>query len=112
MALVLAASLYGLAASGHFPRPDKSSAPALGVGSLPLLGSMALVIAAFASGLIAALHHIPWYTAVIGGGLSVLSAPLVLQWFPDRFVDNRGALFAFTASSAALAMLLMLAVCY
>ena len=47
---------------------------------------------------------IPWYAAVIGGGLAILAAPLVLQQFPDRFVDGRAALLSFAAAGIALAL--------
>jgi MFS family permease len=82
MALVLAASMQGSAASGHFPGRRKAPAAAAGVGAAVLLGSMALVTASLVGGTVAALNFIPWYAAVIGGGLSVLATPLVLQWFP------------------------------
>jgi hypothetical protein len=101
IALILAASLYGLAASGHFPFAAKAIAPAV------LFGSMALVIVALAGGILAALCLVPWYAAIIGGGLSVLAAPLLLQWFSDRFVDGRGALIAFAGAGAGLAILLI-----
>jgi hypothetical protein len=107
MALVLAASMQGLAASGHFPRRRKAPAAAAGVGAAVLLGSMALVTASLVGGTVAAPNFIPWYAAVIGGGLSVLATPLVLQWFPDRFVDGRNALLAFAALSVAPAVLLL-----
>jgi hypothetical protein len=68
---------------------------------------MALVTASLVGGTVAALKFIPWYAAVIGGGLSVLATPLVLQWFPDRFVDGRNALLAFSALSVAPAVLLL-----
>ena len=38
-----------------------------------------------------------------------IGAPLVLQRFPDRFVNGRGALLAFAGTSVVLAMLLFLA---
>jgi hypothetical protein len=107
MALTLAASLQGLAASGHFPRRHRGSAVAFGFGPIILFGSMVLVVVCLVAGIAAAPRLMPWYAAVIGGGLSVLAAPLVLQWFPDRFVDGRGSLVAFAALSAALALVLI-----
>ncbi len=103
MAFVLAASLHGLAASGHFPRGGKASI----METLLLFGTMALVAACAVGGTARALNLIPWYAAVIGGGLSILAAPLVLQWFPDRFVDGSGALAVFAGLSTGLAMLLI-----
>jgi hypothetical protein len=102
-ALVLAAALQGLAASGHFPRAAKATGP----GSVVVLGSLELTVAGFAAGTFAALHVIPWYAVVIGGGLAVLVAPLVLQFFPDRFVDGRGALVVFAAASGVFAIILI-----
>jgi hypothetical protein len=105
VALVLAASLYGLAASGHFPRSAKAPAP--GVGAPVLFGSIVVVLACAVAGITAALTVVPWYVAVIGGGSAILAAPLVLQSFPDRFVDGRGALVAFAAVCAVTALLLI-----
>ena len=102
-ALVLAAALQGLAASGHFPRKSKIS----GVGPAILFGSLLLTAVGFAAGTIAALHLIPWYAVVIGGGLAVLVAPLVLQLFPDRFVDGRGAAVVFAVACILLAIVLI-----
>jgi hypothetical protein len=104
MALVLACALQGLAASGHFPRADQ---PASGVAPLILFGTIALVALSLAAGSMAALRLLPWYAAVISGGLSVLVAPPVLQAFPDRFVDGRGSLLAFAAAGAVFALSLV-----
>ena len=107
VALVLAASLQGLAASGHFPRQAKTSGPDSYVGPAILFGSIALVVVSLGGGIPAAAHLIPWYAAIIGGGSSLLAAPLVLQSFSDRFVDGRSALVVFTAVSLICAMLLI-----
>ena len=106
VALVLAASLYGLAVSGHFPRRQKGTAFASAFGAI-ILGSVALTIAALAGGIMGALHFVPWYAAIIGGGFALLFAPLVLRGFSDRFVDGRTAPLAFAAISAGLALLLI-----
>ena len=104
MALVLASALQGLAASAHFPRADR---PVSGVAPLILFGTIARVVLSLAAGIAAALRLLPWYAAVIGGGLSVLAAPPVLQAFPDRFIDGRGSLLAFAAAGAVLALSLV-----
>jgi hypothetical protein len=101
MALVLGASLQGLAVSGHFPRAGQP--PTSAVASAILFGTIALVAVSLAAGTAAALCLVSWSAAVIGGGLSVLAAPPVLQTFPDRFVDGRGSLLAFAAADAVLA---------
>ncbi len=104
-ALILAAALHGLAASGHFPRALQPSGA--GIGPVILFGSVALAITGLACGIVAAVRLVPWYAAIMGGGLSVLAAPLVLQRFSDRFIDGRGALLTFAAVNVALAILLI-----
>ena len=58
----------------------------------------------------AAWRLIPWYAAVIGGGLAILVAPFVLRQFPDCFVDGRASLLSFAAAGALLALLVWLSV--
>jgi hypothetical protein len=70
VALILAASLYGLAVSAHFPRRQKGTTFASAVSATILFGSMALTIAALAGGILGALHFVPWYAAMIGGGFA------------------------------------------
>ena len=65
-----------------------------------------IVLGCVVLGLIAAWRLIPWYGAVIGGGGGILVAPLVLQWFPDRFVDGKRGLIAFAAAALLLSLLL------
>ncbi|MFL5002910.1 MAG: hypothetical protein ACJ8FM_22875 [Xanthobacteraceae bacterium] len=104
-ALLLIISLHALAASGQFPH--RHGSPASGIGSLVLYGSTAVVLACLMIGLALAWWLVPWYAAVIAGGLSVLAAPVVLQQFPDTFVDGGGALLTFAAAAAVLALLLI-----
>jgi hypothetical protein len=106
MALVLAAALQGLAASGHFPRKRSAPGGPHALEATILWGSLALTIVCAVVGLAAALRLAPWYAAVIGGGLSLLAAPPVLQLFPDRFVDGRGGLLTFAAACAVIAIIL------
>jgi hypothetical protein len=103
-ALLLAAALLTLAASGHFPRRAASSA---GPGTLMLWTSMLAGLAATAVGIAIAWRHLPWPPAIIAGGLAILAAPLVLQQFSDRFVDGRGALAAFGGAAIVLALILV-----
>jgi hypothetical protein len=107
MALVLAATLEGLAASGHFPQKLRIPAPSHALEAIILWGSLLLTIACLATGIAAALRLIPWYAAVIGSGLSLLAAPPVLRLFPDRFVDGRGALLTLAGICAAIALVLI-----
>jgi hypothetical protein len=106
MALLLAASLHALAAAGHFPR-DSGDTPGSPAGLLILYGSLVVSLACLATGLVVAWQSVPWYAAVIGGGMVALFAPLLLRLFPDRFVDGAGALIAFVAAGAVLAVLLV-----
>ena len=105
--LMLAVSLHGLTASGHFPRETRIAAMAKGAGPAVLWLSIAIVVASLVMGLVAAWHLVPWYAAVIAGGGGVLVAPLVLQAFPDRFVDGKRGLIAFCVAALALALVLL-----
>jgi hypothetical protein len=109
MALVLAAALHGLAASGHFPAQHRAPALTSGGGAAILYGTTAIVVVALAAGIVGAWRALPWPAAVIGGGGMLLAAPVVLRMFSDRFVDGRGAPVAF-ACAAMLATLLLWAV--
>jgi hypothetical protein len=100
-------SLHLLAASGQFPREYRSPALASAYGALVLYGTMTVALASMLTAVFAAWKMIPWYAAVIGGGLAVLAAPVVLQRFSDRFVDGRAALVGFAAASALIALLLI-----
>jgi hypothetical protein len=104
--LFVLVSLYALSASGHFPRASRLPAIAQGSGPLILWGSILLATACVIVALAAAWALIPWYAAVIGGGAGILVAPLVLQWFPDHFVDGKSALVSFACGAAVLAVTL------
>jgi len=106
MIVVLAACLGGLAASGHFPREHREPALRSAVGSAILCGSMAVSVLSLAFAVLAAWRSIPWYAAIIGGGMVLLATPLLLRPLPDAFVNGRGVLilFAGVASVAAMAM--------
>src|SRR5687768_12231949 len=106
--LMLAVSLHGLTASGHFPRQTRLPAMATGRGLTVLWLTILIVLACLLLGLFAAWRLIPWYAAVIGGGGAILVAPLVLQWFPDRFVDGKRGLITFASAAVLLSLLLLL----
>ncbi len=105
--LLLIFSLHTLAASGQFPREHRAPVLASSLGSIVLYGTITVEIASLVVALFAAWRLIPWYAAVIGGGLAILVAPLVLQRFSDRFVDGRASLLSFAAMGALLAILLV-----
>lgn len=106
-ALLLALSLLALTACGHFPAEHRAPAVASGFGLVLLYGAIALTLLSLLAGLFAAWRLIPWYAAVIGGGVSILMAPLLLQKFPDSFVDGRRSLAIFGGISIVLALLLL-----
>ena len=106
--LMLVISLHGLTASGHFPRETRLPAMATGGGVAVLWLTILIVVACLLAGLLAAWRLIPWYAAVIGGGGGILVAPLVLQWFPDRFVDGKRGLLSFAAAALLLSLPLAL----
>ena len=105
--LILAATLHGLAASGHFPLQASSAKPAFQQRHLTLFGSIGVAFFALVAGTVAALRLTSWSTAIIAGGLSLLFAPLVLRLWPDRFVDGAGALVTFAAAALAVAAILI-----
>ena len=107
-ALLLFVSLHVLAASGQFPREHRAAALASGAGAAILYCTIAVACTSLLVAFFAAWRLIPWYAAVICGGLAVLAAPLVLQQFSDRFVDGRGSLITFASASAAMALPLVL----
>lgn len=104
MALLLALTLLGLAASGHFPAEQRAQALRSMTGRLLLYGSMIAGAVCLIAGLVLAWSTVPWYAAVIGGGAVILFAPLVLQAMPDRFVDGYGALTTFGAAAILLTL--------
>jgi hypothetical protein len=106
-ALLLFVSLFALAASGQFPHEHRAPALASGFGALILYGTIAVAFISLLVAFFAAWRLIPWYAAVIGGGLAILGAPLVLQKFTDRFVDGRGSLMSFAGAGGLLALLLI-----
>ena len=105
--LLFAASLYGLAALGHFPRAARQEALLRGSGPVVLWGTIVAVILSVLVAIIAAWWLIPWYAAIIAGGIAILLAPLMLQYFSDAFVDGRRALLYFAAGAFAPAVILV-----
>lgn len=106
MAGVLAAALYGLAASGHFPADARSDKFRAGAGALVLWATLVVTAVAGASMLVQSWWILPWYFSLLGGGAMLLFAPLVLQAFPDSFVDGRRGLVVFCACALVLAALM------
>jgi hypothetical protein len=105
MALVCACSLGGLAASGHFPRRRLASDGS--IEAAILFGSIAVSVVCAAVGVTIAARSLPWPATVIGGGLVLLAAPLLLRAMPDQIVDGHAALIVSAAAAALSASLLL-----
>jgi hypothetical protein len=106
--LMLVVSPHGLSASGHFPREHRVLALRSLFGVVILYGTILIALTGLIAGLWAAWRLIPWYAAVIAGGLAILAAPLVLREFSDSFVDDHRSLLSFAGASVVLAMMLLL----
>jgi hypothetical protein len=106
--LLMSAALYGLTASGHFPSEHRAQALKSAGGATILWGTMALALATAVFAVWIAWVALPWTWAVIVGGSVLLMAPLVLQRFPDSFVDGRAGLVVFAGMGAALAVVVAL----
>ena len=106
--LVMLAALYGLAASGHFPAEHRGEALRSVGGAAVLWGTMAAGALTVFAALLIAWAALPWTAAVIVGGGALLMAPLVLQLFPDSFVDGRAGLVTFAGIGGALSVAVML----
>jgi hypothetical protein len=104
MGLVLVLALYWLTASGHFPEEHRAASLKTAGGQALLWGSMLLAALLTLAALAFAWVRLPISAAVIGGGLMVLVAPLLLQPLPDSFVDGRSGLVIFVALGTALAL--------
>ncbi len=109
MALLLAAALGALSASGHFPSEHRAPALRSAAGAGILYGALALSALSTLFGIMLIVPIVPWYAAVIGGGAMILATPLLLQPFPDEFVNGRGALLTFAGTSVLMAALLFCA---
>src|SRR5260370_28750859 len=97
MGLLLCVALYVLAASGHFRHEHRPASLKSASGTVILYGSMAGACACFLIGLASIWNLVPWYAAIIGGGLVILAAPPNLRSFPDSLVNGRAALVGFSA---------------
>jgi hypothetical protein len=95
MGLVLAFAHFGLTASGHFPAEHRAPTLRTAVGGAILWLSIACAAVVLGAAVLLAVERLPAYASVIGGGAMLLAAPLILQGFPDAFVDGRAGLVTF-----------------
>jgi hypothetical protein len=107
VALVLSAVLTALAASGHFPPEHRAASLRSGAGRAILFGASVVSLLALVVGATAAWLVLPASGAVIGAGVAMLAAPLLLRPLPDAFVNGRAALLTFASASALLALALL-----
>lgn len=107
MADLLVISLLGLAAAGHFPHEHRRPVLRGKFGSAVLFGSVTVTCMCFVVAILFAWAQIPWYAVIIGCGASLLAAPLLLQLFPDRFVDGIAALLTFSGATVVLTLILV-----
>src|SRR5689334_3061865 len=105
--LFFVASLFLLAALGHFPRAARHDAMKLGFGPPLLWGTIVVVALCVLVAIVAAWRFIPWFAAFICGGIAILVAPLALQYFSDDFVDGRRGIAIFAAIDLVLALALV-----
>jgi hypothetical protein len=101
-AAVALLALYGLTVSGHFPAEFRSEQLRTAAGTLAIWATLIVASAATIIAIVAASRVLPWSAIIISGGAMLLTAPLLLRAFPDRFVDGFAALVSF-ASGALLA---------
>ncbi len=106
MGLMLAMSMYALAASGQFPLAHRTEPFRSMLGGMVLFGSITLTFAALVAGIYFVHASVPWYALVIGGGLMMLITPLLLPNFSDKFVDGRGSLLTFSCGAILLSVAL------
>jgi hypothetical protein len=107
MALLLAAAMCGLAASGHFPKNHRAPSLRETAGTWILFGSLAIAILSLAIGIMFVWALVHWSALVIGGGGAILATPFALRPFPDQFVNGRGALVTFSGACAITSIILL-----
>ena len=106
MIAVLLLSLYGLTVSGHFPAQSRADEFKSGPGAIVIWATIVAACSAAAFVLIIAWTVLPWYAIAIGGGAMLLVAPLLLQPFPDSFVDGPTGLLTFAAGAILVAAMM------
>ena len=99
----LALALFGLAAAAQFPAEQRAPPFRAGGGALVLWGTILIAGASVALTLLA-IRALPWPQTVLCIGAALLVAPLMLQSLPDRFVNGRRGLLAFSGLAVVLAL--------
>ena len=94
--VIMTATLLALTAAGHFPQSERLARMKSGLGSAILWSSIITTCGATGAAIWTASSTVSWPEAIISASLGLLLAPMILQCFPDRFVDGRRGLIAWT----------------
>ena len=84
--------MFVVVAAGMFPAEHRTSDLRGAAGSALLWISIVAVGAVAVRAVAFAVATLPWYAAVIAGGLMLLAAPFVLGLLPPRLVGNRAGI--------------------
>lgn len=104
MTMVLAICVYGFAVAGHFPAEFRGKALEGATGIAVLGGTMFVTVLSIVVAVYFALHALPWYAAVIGGGFMALGAPMLCLPLSDRIVNSRAILLVLAATTLLLSV--------
>lgn len=104
-AMILTVAVFGLSLSGHFPAQHRKPELQDRLGRLIVVACILAVALAAAKAIGLSMALLPAPVAIIGAGLALLAAPLVLQRFPDNFVDGRTGLITLAAFASVLGYL-------
>lgn len=101
---VLTLTLFLITVSTHLPTVDRPPELQGWTGKGPLWGSVAVAgLAVFLTARLA-WSVLPGYAVVLAVGGAVLTAPLVLKPFSDRFLDGPAGPVVFAVTALALAV--------
>lgn len=104
-AMVLTIAVFGLSLSGHFPAEHRKPELRDRLGRLIIVVCILAVALAAAKAIGLSMALLPPPVAIIGAGLALLAAPMVLKHFPDKFVDGRIGLVALAVFASLLGYL-------
>ncbi len=109
MAAIAFLALYGLTVSAHFPFEIRAAELQTGIGALTMWTTVVTsAVAAVIVGGVAP-RVLPWTSIIIGGGVVLLAAPLLVRAFPDRFVDRLAGVITFAVGAMLTALMLWFA---
>lgn len=97
---VLTSMIGAVVVSGHFPRQARQSGTA---SDLAVVALSVTTLAAAIGAVLLAFGSLPWYAAVILGGLAVVSGPLLEQRLPVRLRATSAGVAALSVLELAIA---------